>query len=82
MLVVTGMTYLLGVLQVPPSSSAARAITAVMAGPSSSGFGGAEPPAKKAHPRSFLPVSSRYACDDVCWFIPFLPLLLMFEHRR
>jgi hypothetical protein len=65
MLVVTRMAYLLGVLQVLSSSSSTGAATVVMVGPSSSGLGGAESPAKKAHPWSFLPVSSQYVHDAV-----------------
>jgi hypothetical protein len=45
-LVVTGITRLLRVSQVPPSSSAAGAVVAMMAGSSSSGTGGTE-----LHPR-------------------------------
>jgi hypothetical protein len=48
--VVTGMTYLLGVLHVPPYSLAARVAMAVMAAPSMSSFGGAEPTIRKALP--------------------------------
>jgi hypothetical protein len=78
MLVVMGMAYLLGVLLVPPSSRGAGAATTTMVGPSSSGFGGAEPPIMKARPWSCLPVSSRYAHDAVHWFTLFWLLLLMF----
>jgi hypothetical protein len=53
------LAHLLGVFQVPPSSSAIRFATAMMVGLSSLGSGGAEPPSKRAHPWSFLPVSSQ-----------------------
>jgi hypothetical protein len=46
--VVMGIAHLLWVLQVPPSSPTARVVAAMMAGPSSSGSGGAEPLSKKA----------------------------------
>jgi hypothetical protein len=48
---------------------------AMMAGPSSSGTGGAEPSPRKARPWSFLSVSSWYAHGVVHWFMS-LPLLL------
>jgi hypothetical protein len=73
-LVVIGMSRLLGVLQVPPYSSAARVITAMLVGPSSSGAEDAEPPAKKVCPWFFLPVSSRYGI--VRWLAP-PPFLLL-----
>jgi hypothetical protein len=78
MLVVIGMAYLLGVLQVPLSPLTVGAATAVMAGPSSSSFRGVEPLAKKAHHWPFLMVSSWYACDVVYWFTLFPLLLSMF----
>jgi hypothetical protein len=70
---VTGMSHLLGVLQVPLCLLTAGVATAMMAGLISSGVGDAEPSAKKACPWSLLPVSSRY--DVVCWFTP-LPFFL------
>jgi hypothetical protein len=50
MSMVIGMTYIFGVLQVPPSSPVVGATMATMVGPSSSGSGGTEPLAKMAHP--------------------------------
>jgi hypothetical protein len=61
---VTGawMTYLLGALQVPLSSSNTGAIVPAAAGSSSLDGGGVEPLSKKACPWSFLPKSTRYMC--------------------
>jgi hypothetical protein len=67
---VTGIAYLLGVLQVPRSLPAARVVTTMMVRPSSSGSGGMEPPSKRDRPSSFLPVSSLYAHSVVRWFTP------------
>jgi hypothetical protein len=73
--VVTVIDHLLGALQVPLSSPTARVVAAMVAGPSSSGSGGAEPPSKRVCPWSFLLVSSWYAHCVVCWFTQ-LPLLM------
>jgi hypothetical protein len=51
---VMGVAYLLGVLQVPPSSLAIRAAKAAMVGPSSLSLRAAESQTKKDHPWSFL----------------------------
>jgi hypothetical protein len=76
--VVMGIAHLHGVLQVPPFSPDAGVATAMMVGPSSLGFGGAEPPSKKARLWSFLSVSSQYAHGVVHWFIPLSLLLFLF----
>jgi hypothetical protein len=59
-LVVIGITHLLRVLKVPPSSSGTEAT---------------EPSSKRVCPGSFLPVSSRYVHGVGHLFMP-LPLLL------
>jgi hypothetical protein len=69
-LVLMKMTHILGVLQVPPSLPAVRVAMGVMAGLSSSGPKGAEPPYMKACPWSFLWMSSQYA-----WCCP--PFILL-----
>jgi hypothetical protein len=69
-LVVTGITHLIGVLQVPPPSSSTGVVAYVMAGPSSLDVGGVDPSSKRARPWSFLPVSSRYAYGVDCQFMP------------
>jgi hypothetical protein len=74
-LVVTGTTHLLVVSQVPSSSLAARAIMSRVARPSTLGTRGAEPLSKKAHPWSFLLVSSWFVHGISYWFTP-LPLIL------
>jgi hypothetical protein len=74
-LVLMRMSHLLGVLQVPLFSPAAGAATTMMAGLSSSGAGDVEPLGWKAHPWSFLSVSSRYGI--VCRFTPLLFLLFL-----
>jgi hypothetical protein len=58
-----------------PSSLATEAIAAMMVGLSSSGTGGAKASSKKAHPWSFLLVSSQYVYSVGHWFTP-LPILL------
>jgi hypothetical protein len=58
--VVMGMSQLLGVLQVSPFWPVTGIAMAMIAGPSSSGSGHAEPLAKKARHWSFLLVSSQY----------------------
>jgi hypothetical protein len=75
-LVVIGITHLLGVLKVPTPSPAAEAVTSVMADPSLLGTGGVEPLFKMAHPWSFLSVSTQYVHGVDCWFT--LLLLLQF----
>jgi hypothetical protein len=77
MLVLTGMAYLLGALHAPCSTPTVVAPTAMMVGSSSSVFGGVLPLTKKAHPWSFFPMSTRYACDIFYWFTLFLLLLLL-----
>jgi hypothetical protein len=67
-LVVTGMSLLLGVLKALPSSSATGVATVIMVRLSSSDAEDAEHLTKKARPLSSLPVSSRYGV--VCRFTP------------
>jgi hypothetical protein len=76
--VVMEIVHLLGVLLVPASSLATRVATAMMAGPSLSSSGGVEPPSKRSHPWSFLPVSSQYVHGVVHMFTPLLLLLFWF----
>jgi hypothetical protein len=59
-LVVSGVSHLLGVSQVPPFSPTVGVATALMVGSSSSGAVDADPSAKKTQSWSFLPVSSQY----------------------
>jgi hypothetical protein len=54
------LAHLFGAQQVPLPPLVAGVVASVTAGPSSSGGGGAEPPLKRAHPWSFLPLSSWY----------------------
>jgi hypothetical protein len=54
------VAHLPGPLRVPLPPLVAGAATSMAAGSSSLGGGGAEPPFKRAHPWSFLPLSSRY----------------------
>jgi hypothetical protein len=77
-LVVIRIAHLLGVLQVPLSSSAGGVATTMMEGTSPLGFRGAEPPSKRARHWSFLPVSSWYAHGVVNWLTSLPLLLLMF----
>jgi hypothetical protein len=60
-----GKNNLLRVLLVPSLSLTTRAVASVMALPSSSGIRGAQPSSKRAHPWSFLSVSSEYAIGRV-----------------
>jgi hypothetical protein len=70
--VLTKTTHLVGVLYVPLSLLTIEVAIGVMAWPFSLSPEGMEPPSKKVHPWSFLPVSSRYAHGIVRWFIPLL----------
>jgi hypothetical protein len=74
--VVTWMSHLLWVLQVPPFSPAGRVATTMMVGPSSSGARDVKPSAMKARPWSFLPVSSRYDIVRQLTPLPFFLFLL------
>jgi hypothetical protein len=66
----TKTTHLFGVLIGPTVLAGRQGAMGVMAGASSSGPEGAEPPSRKAHPCSFLWVSPQYA-----WSCPpFMPL--------
>jgi hypothetical protein len=56
------VAHLPGALQVPLPPLVIGATTSVTAGLSSVGVGAVEPSFKRAHPWSFLPSSSRYAC--------------------
>jgi hypothetical protein len=75
-LVVEGMSQLLGVLQALLSSSVAGVATVMMVGPSLSGAGDEEPLGKKSHPWSFSSVPSWYGVVHRFTLLPLFLFLL------
>jgi hypothetical protein len=63
--VLTEMTHLSKILQVPLSSMVITVAMAMMTRVSSSSLWGTEPPPKKAHFGALLRVSSQYVCGVV-----------------